>query len=99
MHVARRIGVGPGDIGGERLDQRDREIAGPDRGLGEGAGIECFGLAGLRDGAGRRCGDDPGCRFGAGQGCFKIEHVLQIRRIGADRAHGGARQHGREQGG
>ena len=40
MHIARRIGVGPGDIGGECFHKRDREIAGPRRGLGKGAEIE-----------------------------------------------------------
>ena len=40
MHIARGIGVGLGDRGGQRLDQRDREIAGPRRGLGQGGQIE-----------------------------------------------------------
>ena len=47
MHIARGVGVGLGDVGGERLDQGDREIAGSGRGLGQGGEIERSGLAGL----------------------------------------------------
>ena len=98
MHIARGLGVGPGDLGGERLDEGDGEIAGARRGLGQCRKIERFGLAGLRDRARRARGDDAGCRLGARQRCFEIEHVLEACHIVADGAHGGARQHGREQG-
>ena len=33
MHIARGVGVGPRDIGCQRLDERDREIAGPRRSI------------------------------------------------------------------
>jgi hypothetical protein len=65
MHVARGISVGLGDIGGERLDQGDREIAGSCRGLGQTGEIERACLAGLRDRARYVCGDDTGRRLGA----------------------------------
>jgi hypothetical protein len=97
MHVARGIRVGPGDIGGERLDQGDREIAGGCRGLGQISEIKRACLAGLCDRARCISGDDAGRCLGARECCFKIEHVLEIGSIIADRAHGGARQHGSEQ--
>ena len=40
MHVARGFRVGLGDLGGQRLDKRDREIAGAGGGLGQCAEIE-----------------------------------------------------------
>ncbi len=40
MHVARGVGIHLGDIGGQRLDEGDREIAGPGRGLGQGGEVE-----------------------------------------------------------
>ena len=40
MHIARGVGVGLGDVGGQRLDERDREIAGPRRGLGQRGEVE-----------------------------------------------------------
>ena len=98
VHIARGIGVGPGDIGGERLDEGDCEIAGAGRRVGEGGEIERRGPAGVLDRARRGRGDDPGSRLGARKRGFKIEHVLQIGHVVANRAHGGARQHRREQG-
>jgi hypothetical protein len=97
MHMARGIRVGLGDLSGERLDQGDREIAGTCRGLGQISEIERACLAGFRDRARCVCGYDAGRRLGARKRCFKIQHVLEIGSIIADRAHGGARQHGSKQ--
>ncbi len=99
MHIARGLGVGLGDIGGERLDQRDREIAGPRRGLAPARQDRTTSaLQAAAIGAAALSGMTPVSRFGARQRCFEIEHVLQARHIVADGAHGGARQHRREQG-
>ena len=40
MHVARGVGIILGDVCGQHLDEGDREIAGPRRGLGERGEIE-----------------------------------------------------------
>ncbi len=40
VHIARGVRVSPGDVGGQRLDEGDGEIAGPRRGLGEGGKVE-----------------------------------------------------------
>ena len=40
MHVARRLGIHLGDVGRQRLDQRDGEVAGPGRGLGQRGEVE-----------------------------------------------------------
>ncbi len=97
MHIARRIGVGLGDLSGECLDQGYREIAGPCRGLSQRREIKRTGLASIRDRGRRACRNDAGRGFRTRQRGFKIEHVLEIGRIIADGPHGGARQHGCEQ--
>jgi len=51
------------------------------------------------DRAHRGCGNHIRGGLGACQGCLEIEHVLEGRPVVADRAHGWARQHRREQGG
>src|SRR5205809_6536666 len=93
MHIARGIGVGPGDLSGERLDEGNREVAGACRGTGQINEIERGGLASFRDRTRGTSGDHAGRSLGARERRFKIEHVLQIGRVIADRAHGGARQH------
>ena len=98
MDIARGIGVGPGDICGERLDEGNREVAGARRGLSQCAEVERRSLAGFLDWARRACGDDAGRGFRARKRCFKIEHILETCDIVAYGAHGGARQHGGEQG-
>ena len=40
MHIARGLGIRLGDVGRQRLDQRDGEIAGPRRGVGQGGQVE-----------------------------------------------------------
>jgi hypothetical protein len=40
MHIPRRLGIHLGDIGRQRLDQRDGEVAGPCRGVGQACGVE-----------------------------------------------------------
>lgn len=98
MHVAGGFDVGLADIGGQRLDQGNREIARPGRGLGEGGQIEGVGLAGGFDRAHGGCGNHTRGGLGPGQGCLEIEHVLQGGAVVADVAHGCARQHRRKQG-
>ena len=97
VHVARRVSVGLGDVSRERFDERNRNIAGPRRGLGQGREIERAGLAGFPDRARRSRRDDTCCRLSARQCGFKIEHMLETGDIVADGAHGGARQHWCEQ--
>jgi len=97
VHIARRIDVGLGDIGGERLDEGDREIAGARRGLGQGGKVNGWPCRTSRLYR-QHLRDDAGCRLGARKCGFKIKHVLEIAQVVADRAHGGARQHGGEQG-
>jgi hypothetical protein len=40
MHIARRLGVRLGDVGGQRLDEGDGEVAGPRGGVGQGGEVE-----------------------------------------------------------
>ena len=40
MHIARGLGIRLGDVGRQRLDERDREVAGPRRGLGQRGEVE-----------------------------------------------------------
>ena len=90
MHVAGGFLVSPGDFCGERLDERDRQIAGPCGGLGQISEIEGAGLAGLRDRLGTRRRDDADGGLRARQRRLEIEHVLQVGQVVANRAHGGA---------
>ena len=98
VHIARGIGVSPGDAGGECLDEGDGEVAGARRRLGQISKIERLCFAGFLNRAWRACGDDADCRLGARERGFEIEHVLEACHIVAYGAHGGARQHGCEQG-
>jgi hypothetical protein len=98
MHIAGGFGVGPGDAGGERLDQRYCNIAGFRRSFSECGQIKGLGVAGSLDRPRRGCRDDAGGGFGARERSLKIEHVLETGHVVADGAHGGARQHRREQG-
>ena len=59
MHEARGLGVALGDVGRQRLDQRDGEIAGPGRGLGQRGEVEGFGLARIAIVAGALAGITP----------------------------------------
>ena len=40
MDIARRFGIHFGDVGGQRLDERDRKVAGPGGGLGQRGEVE-----------------------------------------------------------
>ena len=40
MHIARGFGIHLGDVGRQRLDERDGEVAGPGRGLGQRGEVE-----------------------------------------------------------
>ena len=40
MHITRRLGIHPGDIGRQRLDERDGEVAGPGGGVSQGSEVE-----------------------------------------------------------
>ncbi|OIQ74173.1 hypothetical protein GALL_441770 [mine drainage metagenome] len=99
VHIARRVRISLGDVRGQRLDEGNCEVAGPPGGVGQGGKVEAIRLAGTSDRAGRACRNDARCGFRARQGRFKIKHLLEACHIVADGAHGGARQHGREQGG
>ena len=59
MHIARGFGVGPGDVGGQRLDQGNRKIAGFRRGFRQRGEIECPGLAGSLIGPAAAAGMTP----------------------------------------
>ena len=92
VHVARGLGIGLGDLGGERLDQRDRDVAGGDRRFAERGEVVALGAAGGRDRIDRRGRDDADRRLGARQRHLEIEHALQPRAIIEDRTHGRARE-------
>ena len=59
MHIARGLNIGHGDIGGQRLDKGDREIAGARRGLCQGGKIERPALQAARNRAAALCGITP----------------------------------------
>ena len=40
MDITRRLGIRLGDIGRQRLDERDGEVAGPGRGVGQRGEVE-----------------------------------------------------------
>ncbi|MGY4377538.1 hypothetical protein ACVWZ3_005177 [Bradyrhizobium sp. i1.3.6] len=77
MHVARGLRIGLADIGRERLDQGNREIAGSRRGLAQSGHIKAISLARGFDRAHRGCGNHIRGGLGACQGCLEIEHVLE----------------------
>ena len=98
MHITRGLGVGLGNGSRQRLDQRDRKIAGFCRSFRQRGQIERPGAAGSLNRPRRFCRNDAGGGFRPRQRGLKIEHVLQIGHVVADGAHGSARQHRREQG-
>ena len=98
VHIARGVRVGLCDGSGKRLHQRDCEIAASRRGLGQRRDIKRLGPAGLRDRRCRACRNHTCRRLGARERRLEIEHVLQIGRIVADRAHGGAGEQRCEEG-
>ena len=100
MHVARGRGVGLGDLGGERIDQRGRDISGGDGLFTQRIHVVALGLGGIGDlVAGQRRHDAHG-RLRARQRDDEIEHLLQPRAIIEHSAHGRARdQRGQQRGG
>ena len=97
MHIAGGVGIRPGDGCGEGLDQGYCEIAGTGGGLGQDGQVEFLGPAGFLDRGNRARRNDTGRGFRACQRSFKIEHVLQVGEVVTYGAHGGARQHRRQQ--
>ena len=87
-----------GDLGGQRVDQRNREIAGDRRRLRQGLDVVALGLAGVGDRADGVVGDDADGGFRARQRDLEIEHALQPRAVGHDRAHRRAGKQRRQQG-
>ena len=91
MDVARRCRIGLGDLGGERIDQRDGDIAGGHRGLAQRREVVAVGAGGLGDPLDGERRDDADLRFRARERNLEIEHALHARAIVEDRAHGRAR--------
>ena len=77
MHVACSLGIGLGDIGGERLDQRDGQVAGTGRGFGQCCEVELLRAAGGTDRACCGLWNHPGGGLGARQRRLEIQHVLE----------------------
>ncbi len=96
-HVGGGGGVGLGHLGGERVDERDGDVAGRDRLLAQRFNIVALHLGGIGDliGGKRRHEADGG--FRAGERHNEIQHALQARAIVEDSAHGGARDRRRQQ--
>ena len=77
MDVARRLGIHFGDVRCQRLDEGDREVAGPGRGVRQRGEVERFGPAGHRDRAGCIGRNHPERGLGPRQSRLEIQHVLQ----------------------
>lgn len=97
MHVALGLGVASRHLAAQRLDQRDRRVAGSGDRLGQRQRVVQFGAAGRLDRRHRRRGNHPGARLGAGQGGLEVEHALQAAAVGEHRAHRRRREIGIEQ--
>ncbi len=97
MHVALGLGVARRHLAAQRLDQRDRRVAGSGDRLGQRQRVVQFGAAGRLDRRHRRRGNHPGARLGAGQGGLEVEHALQAAAVGEHRAHRRRREIGIEQ--
>jgi hypothetical protein len=91
MHVARRCRIGLGDLDGERVDQRDGDIAGGHSRFAQRREVVAFGAGGLGDPVDGERRDDADRRFRARERDLEIEHALQARAIIEDGAHGRAR--------
>ena len=100
VHIAGGCGIGLGDFGGERLDQRARDVAGADSLLAEPSEVVAVGRAGRGNRIDRRGRNDTDGRLGAGERHFEIEHALHARPIIEDQTHGFARhERGQQRGG
>ena len=97
VHVARGLGVGLGDFGGQCLDERNGHSGGLDRLLAERRDVITLGVRGFRDRIDAGCRDHPDGGLGARQRHLDIEHVLQPRAIIEDGTHRRARHQRRQQ--
>jgi hypothetical protein len=91
MHVAGRGRIGLGDLGGQRVDQRDGDIAGGHGRFAQRREVVAFGAGGLGDPVDGERRHDAGRRFRARERDLEIEHALHARAIVEDGAHGRAR--------
>ena len=98
VDVARRLLVDLVDLRGQSLDQRDRDVAGIDRGLAEGGEVIVVGPARRPDGPRGVARDDSDQAFRPRQRCLNLEHALEALAIGEQRPHGGAGEQGTEEG-
>ena len=71
MHVFLGIRVVGRNLPAERLDQRNRRIAGRGDRLGQCAQVVVLGMTGRLDGVDRSGGDHPGPRFGRASAASK----------------------------
>ena len=90
MHVARGRRIGLGDLGGERVDQRDGDIAGGDGRFAQRGEVVAFGPAASAIGSTASAGTMPTAASRARQRDLEIEHALHPRAIVEDGAHGRA---------
>jgi hypothetical protein len=87
MDVARGFSVALLDRRGQRLDQRDRDIAGGHGRFAKSGDIEFVRPAAIADRLRRPFRDDAQRRFGARQRALDIEHPLQSGGVCHGRAH------------
>jgi len=97
VYVARRAWIGLGDLGGERIDQRDGDIAGGRGRFAQRREVVAFGARRLGDRVDGARRNDADRRFRARQRDLEIEHALHARAVVERRAHGRARDQRSEQ--
>ncbi len=90
VHVFLGIRVVGRNLPAERLDQRNRRIAGRGDRLGQCAQVVVLGMTGRLDGVDRSGGDHLGPRFGPGQRRLEIQHALHTAAVGKHLTHRGA---------
>ena len=100
MHVARGRCIGLGDLGGERIDQRNGDVAGGHGFFAQRLKVVALRLGGIGDLVGGERWNDADGGLCACERDLEIEHALQPRAIVEDGAHGGTRdQRGQQRGG
>jgi hypothetical protein len=97
MHIAGCLGVCLGDLGGQRLDQRNGDIARCHGFLANGGDVVAVRAGCLGDGIDRDRRDHADRGLCARQRYFDIEHVLQAGAVIDDGSHRRARGQRREQ--
>ena len=87
MNVSGGLLAALADFGGQRVDQRNGEVARDDGALGQCGEIVVPRLAGFGDGAGMARGHDADGGFGARERGLEVEHALHARTVVEHGAH------------